>query len=233
MAEPTALSKTCIVCDDTKPLSDFHKNRRMRDGHVNQCKPCLYAKEKARRDANREEYLAGQRAYSAANKERKREYDAAYRDANREKLLANKREWYDANRERHLELGRAWRAANPERDAEISRTYHVKLRDELYAAVFGHYGESCACCGSTQEPTIDHVAGDGREHRELLARALGTDASLTGQRFYRWLIANDFPEGYQVLCVPCNASKGTAEYCSLDHANEAARTAHQRRGHRL
>jgi hypothetical protein len=37
--------------------------------------------------------------------------------------------------------------------------------------------------------------------------------------FYRWLVRQGFPDGYQALCNSCNLSKGPSERCSLDHQN--------------
>lgn len=39
MAEPIK-TKTCRVCKQTKPFSEFHKNRSSKDGHINNCKVC-------------------------------------------------------------------------------------------------------------------------------------------------------------------------------------------------
>ncbi len=97
--------------------------------------------------------------------------------------------------------------ANPER-AERSREYATAIRD----AVFAHYGIACACCGSDGQLTIDHVVGDGKEHRASMETK--DQGSLT---FYRWLISNGFPAGFQVLCRPCNSSKGRRAHCTLSH----------------
>jgi hypothetical protein len=90
----------------------------------------------------------------------------------------------------------------------------VKRRARHRQQVFGHYGTVCACCGSAERLTIDHVDGDGREHREEL---FGHGGRLAGWRFYAWLVSNGFPEGFQTLCMPCNVSKGKGERCRLDH----------------
>jgi hypothetical protein len=34
---------------------------------------------------------------------------------------------------------------------------------------------------------------------------------------YRWLRDDGLPEGFQVLCLSCNDSKGTGERCTLAH----------------
>lgn len=107
------------------------------------------------------------------------------------------------------EYYQAYYAAN----AEQKKTAARDRRDALRAAVFGHYGESCACCGTTDRLTIDHVNGDGWQHRqELFGRQ-----NVGGAMLYRWLVAQDFPEGFQVLCMPCNVSKKSGDHCRLDH----------------
>jgi hypothetical protein len=84
----------------------------------------------------------------------------------------------------------------------------------LREAVFSHYGQQCSCCGVTDRLTIDHINGGGGEHRK---RLFGRPRQ-AGYPFYAWLARNGFPPGYQVLCLPCNQSKGRGERCQLDHA---------------
>jgi hypothetical protein len=228
MDEPTAPTKTCTQCDEAKPLGEFYKNHRMPDGLLKQCKTCVNARQKAYvQGPGRDAYLARQREYTVANRDTKRAYDAGYRILHRERLLAAKREWYQANRDHHAALGRIWREANAEQKKQLDKAFHERCRDELLAAIFGHYGSSCACCGDTGNLSIDHINGSGAEHRASLAAAGATN--VTGQAFYRWLVRNDFPDGYQTLCVPCNASKGVGVHCRLDHADPERRTANQRR----
>lgn len=79
--------------------------------------------------------------------------------------------------------------------------------------VFDHYGQACACCGAKGNLSIDHVNGDGREHRtEVFGRP---DVSSIGM--YRWLVRNGFPDGFQTLCTPCNSSKASGKRCRMPH----------------
>lgn len=175
MNEPTTpAAKPCSACGETKPLSEFYKNSGMPGGRVHQCKMCLAVRQVARRNANREEYLAAQHTYSLRTRDRKRVYDAEYREANRANLAVSKQRQHESAR----------------------------------SAVFGHYGTFCACCGSTDRLNIDHISGGGTEHRQQVGR---------GYTFYLWLIRNDFPDGYQTLCSPCNASKFTGTRCRIEH----------------
>jgi hypothetical protein len=108
----------------------------------------------------------------------------------------------------------AGRAAIRDRERDYrQRGGRAERRQRLRQQVFGHYGRSCACCGTAENPTIDHVNGDGSQHREELFG----NGKQAGIRFYRWLVNNGFPEGYQTLCMPCNQSKSEGERCRLDH----------------
>lgn len=90
---------------------------------------------------------------------------------------------------------------DPQRACMVERRHANKRR------VFAHYGTSCACCGTTKDLTIDHIDGNGKEHREEVT---GGSSS-----FYAWLVRNGFPAGYQTLCATCNLSKGRGEHCRI------------------
>lgn len=127
------------------------------------------------------------------------------RAANPEKHRESSSRWTRENREKSRAKNNRWRAAHLEQEQEQGRQW----RDENRAAVFAHYGDTCTCCGSAERPTIDHIAGDGKERR--LEHGRGTS-------FYCWLVLNGFPEGFQTLCLPCNMSKGRGERCQLAHS---------------
>ncbi|SRR6266496_1181090 len=106
---------------------------------------------------------------------------------------------------------RRHRDTNREEATAWLRSYRARLR----ALIFGHYGTACACCGTAENLTIDHVNGVGAQHRlELYGRSQGYG----GPRFYAWLARQGFPAGYATLCRPCNSSKRKGERCRLDHA---------------
>lgn len=131
--------------------------------------------------------------------ERQLKRQAAYRDANRVQIRATARV-----------RAKAERAKNP----EPSRVANRKFYQATKTKVLGHYGHQCACCGSAEHLSIDHINGKGAEHREEL---YGSARLGTGTRFYLWLIQHGFPAGYQTLCLPCNRSKGDGPRCQLNH----------------
>lgn len=50
--------------------------------------------------------------------------------------------------------------------------------------------------------TIDHINGNGAKQRKKIGKALSS-----GHPFYRWLRNNNYPNGYQVLCMNCQFIK--------------------------
>jgi predicted nucleic acid-binding Zn ribbon protein len=89
---------------------------------------------------------------------------------------------------------------------------HAKVHDkERYRAlkiqVLAHYGEKCSCCGEDQIEflCLDHINGGGTQHRREL--------NAYGNSFYRKLVKEGYPPGYQVLCHNCNQSLGLYGYC--------------------
>lgn len=141
-----------------------------------------------------------------------REAERRRREANPEPHREASRRWREANREADQEKSRRWHEANREASRENKR----RLREAHREAVLDHYGRECACCGATVDLTIDHVNGDGREHRlQLFGRVQGTSG------MYWWLIKNGFPVGLQTLCFSCNRSKRDGQRCRLNHAKAA------------
>lgn len=71
--------------------------------------------------------------------------------------------------------------------------------------VFEHYGGyACCCCGEKTRCflTLDHINNDGAKHR----RELGKSSS-AGKGLYMWIIRNNYPPLFQVLCANCNLGK--------------------------
>jgi len=71
-----------------------------------------------------------------------------------------------------------------------------RFRD-LRKQVLLHYGNKCSCCGET-EPyflAIDHINNDGAKRR------------IFGNKFYTWIVKNNYPQDLQLLCHNCNYGK--------------------------
>jgi hypothetical protein len=84
--------------------------------------------------------------------------------------------------------------------------------------VLAHYGRICQCCSEGREEflSIDHINGDGAKHRKEIGG--------NGSGLYWWLVKNNFPPGFQVLCFNCNISKGLFGYCPHQKENSSIQT---------
>lgn len=117
---------------------------------------------------------------------KKREYDRRYYQEHREQIRVRNNAWWQAHKEQR-------------------RIYDQEYRERIKAEVLEYYGGgklACAHCGFSdiRALSIDHIDGRGKQHRQNL----GISRSLT---FYRWLQGQDYPKGYQTLCMNCQFVK--------------------------
>ncbi len=100
-----------------------------------------------------------------------------------------------------------WRKNNPQRNRENHSRWRLKRR----VAVLKYYSKNekpfCKCCGESQLEflAIDHIKGfrNSGVKREIRG----------GTNVVEWLIKNNFPIGFQVLCHNCNLAKGFYGKC--------------------
>ncbi len=119
-------SKQCTKCGQEKPLEDFHRNVRSKDGFRTICKMCRAEYYQENREAflsyqveyrmdNREATLAYASEYREANKDKIAARSAEYYAENRDDILAQKAEYYQDNREKILAYTAQWRDDNRDR----------------------------------------------------------------------------------------------------------------------
>ena len=77
------MMKKCYSCKKIKPFNEFHKNKKLNDGHATDCKNCVSEIRKIRYNRKKEEIATKSKIY---------------RTKNREVLLAKKREYYYLNK---------------------------------------------------------------------------------------------------------------------------------------
>ena len=126
------------------------------------------------------------RLYRKSHMEEFRQYNKKYYHKNKE-ILAIKKKPYRKNHEEQI------------------RTYSKKNQRRIRQQVIFHYSKGlmcCSCCGESilQMLAIDHPNGGGNKHRKEIKK-------YGGDQFYRWLLKNNFPSGYKVLCANCNWGK--------------------------
>lgn len=82
-----------------------------------------------------------------------------------------------------------------------NQIYYINTKYVILKRYSNNMEPFCICCGETELEflTIDHINGGGRKHFKKIGGS--------GVIFYRWLIQNNFPHGFQVLCMGCNYVK--------------------------
>ncbi len=123
-----------------------------------------------------------------------------YNELNREKIRRRRKIFYKKHRQKLIRLSEIWVQKHYQRKLIRERLHRRNTKKQ----VLGHYSPTLTCqrCGFSdiRALTIDHIKGDGARHRKRIGK-------LSGSEFYKWLIKNNFPSGFQVLCWNCQYIK--------------------------
>jgi hypothetical protein len=174
--------KKCCTCKIEFPVEMFCKNRSTNDGLHRNCRQCK--SKQARRERNR-------------HKDRIAKTDKKYQMENRERLTIQKHEYYMNNKEEIKKRIDDYISKNRDKHNKWGTKSKNKLKLETFSRYCG--GDvKCSNCGEKdyQILSIDHIEGNGNQHRkETKTRG--------GYSTYSWLKRNDYPGGFQVLCMNC------------------------------
>ncbi len=136
----------------------------------------------------------------------KREYYLAHKA----EILAQVREYRLKNKDRGREWGRIadqkrklyliqWREGHRMSNRDATRRYHEKLKIEVLTR-YSKGKLACVRCGfdDIRALSIDHINGGGTAQGKITG---------FGHHLYRWLKRNGYPDGFQTLCMNCQALK--------------------------
>lgn len=196
--------KTCSKCGIEKPETDYWFNK-LKNRFNAMCRTCQ----------------ADLRAsWKERNKDRVAEKNREWQLANPDKVKSAQERWKQRNPGIAAQRMREWRLANLDRHRENNRRNDKRLKDECYNAYGGY---KCACCGETEPAflSLDHVNNDGAQHRRDVNSGLKRGG---GKKIYAWLIANNFPPGFQILCMNCNWGKARNNGVCPHKASEGSTT---------
>ena len=127
---------------------------------------------------------------------------------NHKDLISRMQKWRLDNPSKARKLEKRWKEIRP----DYNRKYLFKSRIEALK----HYGKGkveCACCKERimEMLSIDHINDGGRIHRKL---------NKNSRNLTIWVTKNNYPEGFQILCVNCNWAK--SKYGECPHKNPKA-----------
>lgn len=184
--------KTCTKCGESKSLLQFSKKSSSRDGLRHQCKACDRITNAASYASNPEKIKASAAKWIADNPEKHKTYKTKWYTANRENVQMRSSKWAAANSEKRKASIAKWRSSNPEarRIQEHNRRARKRanggrLSPGIVEKLLNLQRGKCACC---------HVSiADGNHLDHRIPVALGGPNE-------DW--------NMQLLCAPCNLSKG-------------------------
>ena len=123
---------------------------------------------------------AYRKRYAEEHREDKRARDKIYRESPHGRTIQQK--YCEEHKEQILKMKRDW---------------HNKRRFEAID-YYSNGTFACAKCGYSdiRALTIDHINGGGSQHLKFIHR-----------RIAPWLKRNNYPEGFQILCMNCQFIK--------------------------
>ena len=155
--------KTCTACGDSKPLTEFYRNRRNRDGRGPRCLDCHREQQRVYRESNREMLNKKRREYVKANPEKVNAYNRKYRDEHPDWRSEQDRKYYAANAENRRSYRRQYVETNPH--TVWLNTYSRRVvrygltpivEDFTKDDVINRYGDQCWHCNEGQFEELDH-----------------------------------------------------------------------------
>lgn len=125
--------KSCTKCGELKPLSQFSKRTRSKDGYDPWCKSCKSLASARYRGENQDRLREYYREFYAANREARLNLQKEYYKRNREVILKKSAERYPAIRDARIEYWRGYNAARAPEHRVYCRLYHAINRDTILA----------------------------------------------------------------------------------------------------
>lgn len=122
------MQKTCFKCGIEKPIKEFYKHPRMKDGHLNKCKECTKLDVSNRRHNPESRHMV-----LAYDRERGRSLQRKQKQA--ERCRKNRRS------KSNVEAQKRWRDANLEK-----RSTHLKVRRAILSGKI--VKTPCVVCGN-------------------------------------------------------------------------------------
>ena len=124
------------------------------------------------------------------------------KSVNRKKKAEQSREYYLLHRDERLAYHAKYRNENRDKVRAASRKSNklLNLKEKVAALLYYGGGEmACVKCGfnDIRALSIDHIYGGGKAHNRSIHNGK------LGGHFYHWLKKNDYPKGYQTLCMNC------------------------------
>ena len=102
------------------------------------------------------------------------------------------------------------------------RESHIRLKvlQEYSKRLSNSNVPCCNCCGMNGHVdflAIDHIAGAKQMDSEPELVKLGYSSKLKSTKWFNWIMDNNFPKGFQILCHSCNYAKFLSKNNTCPH----------------
>ena len=186
-----------------------------------QSRPEVKAKAEARR--KRPENKAKQKEYQS-----RPENKAKAKERSRKPEYKEQRQKYNLRPESKVK--KKERRQKPENRIK-GRAYRRKYTSKLRLKTLQYYSKQlsksdipcCNCCGENSHIeflALDHIGGKRQMDSESELVKLGYSSKFKSAQLTAWIIRNNFPDGFQILCHNCNSAKGFYGKCPHETAHE-------------
>lgn len=134
--------------------------------------------------------------YRKKNRAKINQHNKSYKEENKEKVKLSSHFYYENNKTIIKEKTDRYTMEHYEHLAKCRTLRGLQLKTTILT-YYGNGKPQCVMCGfnDIRALSIDHINGGGATDRNILKRY--------GHGLYRWLLENDYPEGYQTLCMNC------------------------------
>jgi 5-methylcytosine-specific restriction endonuclease McrA len=143
-------TKACSKCGEEKPLTEYNKDKRKKDGLRRFCRVCEKAYYRKYREENRGKARTYRKKWKKENREKvradKRKWAKGWRERNPDAAKARRKKYYQENPEKIKAYDKKWREDNPgyykkwlENNREKVRLYRHRRRALLLEATTEHF----------------------------------------------------------------------------------------------
>lgn len=127
--------KYCKKCNLEKDISEYHRNKKIKDGLNNICKVCSLEEKRKYYQNNREKVKQKVKTYRQQNLEKVENNVKSYYSKNRDKLIEYKRNYYISNKDKMNNQSKEYRIKNYDKveDKKKEYIYNRRKNDDLFA----------------------------------------------------------------------------------------------------
>lgn len=144
------VNKVCSKCNTGKCISEFYRNKNMKDGHVNECKSCAKIRIADWNNKNRDKVRSYNRKWASENRELCNANTTKYRENNRSKRADFAKKYRAENKDKIRDYKIKYKSDNPKKhNSHVRVSLAIKSGDLIKPL-------SCECCGVFTEALHAH-----------------------------------------------------------------------------